>query len=371
MNNTNNIKKKIRAGIIGITGYSGLEVFKILERHPHITSIDLFSSSRAGEHISSSYPMYFDKDYILQEINFAYMEKNLDVLFIATPKGISTKLIEDLKDLDLKIIDLSGDLRLKDQQDIIKWYNIEKPSSQEIRSHIAYGICEFNEKQIATSKIVANTGCYALTSILCLSPLYVKNKHMENALIDKKHVIVDAKSGVSGAGKTPTNTTIYGNVNENFSIYKVSTHQHIPEIEQHLSIISNSEDYQYNQHVQDNKIPAITFAPHLVPMMKGIMVTCHVQLENDGISLEEIHRIYQDQYKNSPFVRIRPLGNFPQTKEVLNTNYCDISLNLDLRTNRLIIVGVIDNLIKGASGNAVQNMNIMFSLPQTSGLKHI
>ncbi|SDJ42594.1 N-acetyl-gamma-glutamyl-phosphate reductase [Salimicrobium halophilum] len=337
----------VHVGIVGATGYGGSELFRLLHNHPHVGDVSLYSSSQAGEPYSSFMPQvsgWFQEE--LRPIEEAQMKKDLDVLFLATPAGVSKDLTPSFLNSGVKVIDLSGDLRLKKTEDYEKWYKKES-ASEELLTEAVYGLVETNRKNIEASEIVANPGCYPTAVLLGTAPL----AHREGWNGDS--LIIDAKSGISGAGKTPSDKTIYANTEENFRIYKVNEHQHIPEIEQQLEWWGGETS-------------PITFSPHLVPMTRGIMATMYVQ-GDENVSAQEWLKIYRDFYENSPFVRIRE--EFPSTKDVYASNFCDIHLTVDERTGRLTIVSVIDNLLKGASGQAVQNMNLMLGFEETEGLK--
>lgn len=246
------------------------------------------------------------------------------------------------------MIDLSGDLRLKDVTQYTQWYK-KTPANETIINEAVYGLSEWNKEQVKTADWVANPGCYPTATLLGLAPVVLEG------MIEPSSIIVDGKSGTSGAGRGASRATLYAEVNENLKIYKVNEHQHTPEIEQQLQ--------QWNE-----KIQPITFSTHLLPLTRGIMTTIYVQLLGDW-KTEGIIDLYKSYYEHEPFIRIRPCGYYPSIKEVASSNYCDIGLHVDERTNRLTIVSVIDNLMKGAAGQAVQNANIMFGLEASSGLK--
>ncbi|WP_428911361.1 N-acetyl-gamma-glutamyl-phosphate reductase [Niallia sp. Krafla_26] len=340
----------MKVALIGTTGYGGIELVRILHNHPvfHIQSIH---STRGDAPIWKEYPHLFDINHqSLETINPEKIAQEADMVFFATPSGVSSQLAAQFEPYDLQVIDLSGDLRLKNQEDYVKWYKHE-PAQQQLINKAVYGLTEWNREHVENAKWISNPGCYSTASLLGLAPIVKEN------WIVPSSVIIDAKSGTSGAGRKPTRMNMMAEMSENFKIYKVNEHQHIPEIEQQLNI--------WNKGMK-----TITFSTHLLPISRGIMATIYVQLNNEK-TLHEIYDLYQQSYENSPFVRIRPLGQFPAVKEVAGSNYCDIGLHLDERTGRLTIVSVIDNLMKGAAGQAVQNANVMNGLDEKTGIDFI
>lgn len=338
----------MKVSIIGTTGYGGLELLRILHTHP-MFEIHSIHSTKNELPIWTEYPhLYNILDKNTERIDQEKIAAESDLVFLATPSGVSSKLVDGFADKDIKVIDLSGDLRLKTTGEYEKWYKKE-PAHAEIVQKAVYGLCEWNEGQIKEAKTIANPGCYATSALLGLAPITKEN------VIDPASIIVDAKSGTSGAGKSLVKSSLFAEVNENFKIYKVNEHQHTPEVEQQLA--------QWN-----DSIKPITFSTHLLPITRGIMTTIYVGLQNDW-KTTQIIELYKESYKDCPFVRVRPEGIYPAVKEVAGSNYCDIGINVDERTGRLTIVSVIDNLMKGAAGQAVQNANIMFGLDQTTGLE--
>ncbi|OEH91645.1 N-acetyl-gamma-glutamyl-phosphate reductase [Bacillus solimangrovi] len=341
----------MRAAIIGATGYGGAELVRILHSHPKCEVVSVHSSSQSGIEYKNSYMHTQDRTpFVLESIDAYEIAKKADIVFMATPAGISSKLTPEMVDAGLKVIDLSGDLRIKNLQDYEKWYK-KAAAPKSVVEEAVYGLSEWSKESVRTAKVVANPGCYPTATLLGIVPLVNKD------LIKLSTLIIDAKSAVSGAGRSPSEVTHFPEMNDNFRIYKVNQHQHIPEIEQMLTSWS------------EEKTP-ISFNTHLVPMTRGIMATMYAQLKNAENS-ESIHDLYNEIYEDSPFVRIRPLGTFPSTKEVYGSNFCDIGLSYDERTNRVIVVSVIDNLMKGAAGQAVQNLNIMMGIEETTGLDFI
>ena len=340
----------MKAAIIGTTGYGGAELMRILHSHPTFT-IHSVHTTREEVPVSNEYPHLFNIiEKTLEPIQADKIAEECDVVFLATPTGVSGKIVKDFLDKDIQIVDLSGDLRLQNTDEYQKWYKKE-PVSTEIVNQFTYGLSEWNKDQIATASKISNPGCYPTATLLGLAPVVKAN------LIHPESIIVDAKSGISGAGRSPSRSNMLAEMNENFKIYKVNEHQHIPEIEQQL--------LEWNTHVKP-----ITFSTHLLPTNRGIMATIYVTLK-ENLTTKQIHELYTDTYKSQPFVRIRPLKTYPSIKEVNGSNYCDIGIHVDERTGRLTIVSVIDNLMKGAAGQAVQNANIMNGLDETTGLKFL
>ncbi|USK92568.1 N-acetyl-gamma-glutamyl-phosphate reductase [Rossellomorea marisflavi] len=339
----------MKVGIVGSTGYGGVELYRLLSNHPEVRESVLYSSSLDGTPYSDQYPhLYGISEQRVHPIDEDEM-KGLDVVFLATPSGISKKMTPGLLGGQAKVIDLSGDLRLKGHGAYEDWYHGEAAPA-EILERAVYGLAECNGRVIRDAELIANPGCFPTAVLLGLYPLAAAGK------IKPGSVIIDAKTGLSGAGRKASLSSHFAETHENFRIYKVHEHQHTPEIEHQL-------------HEWDPDTGPITFSTHLVPMTRGIMATIYVELK-DPSSTEELLASYRDAYDDHSFVRVRPKGGFPGTKEVFGTNYCDIGLSMDERTGRVTIVSVIDNLMKGAAGQAVQNMNMMFGWHETTGLHH-
>ncbi|WP_059172656.1 N-acetyl-gamma-glutamyl-phosphate reductase [Bacillus sp. FJAT-27445] len=341
----------MKAAIIGGTGYSALELIRIINNHPYLQLGPIISSSNAGIGFSDIFP--HTAGVINQEMtsfNADSICKEAEIVFTAVPSGISKTLIPQLAENGARCIDLSGDLRLKSPETYEKWYN-HSPADEQTISQAVYGLSEIYQEKIKSSNIIANPGCYPTASLLGLLPV------IKSGLADLKSIIIDAKSGVSGAGRGVSLGTHFSEVNENMKAYKLGTHQHIPEIEQILS-------FEADEPVM------VTFTAHLAPMTRGILATIYVNL-SQSVKVDEIQEIYQEFYAGHPFVRIRPVGNFPATKEVAGSNYCDIGLYVDERTQRLTIVSAIDNLMKGAAGQAIQNANLMNGWDVRAGLEDI
>ncbi|MEH6942364.1 N-acetyl-gamma-glutamyl-phosphate reductase [Bacillus sp. JJ722] len=340
----------MNVSIIGATGYSGLELIRILDNHPHFNIVSLHSSSKAGQYIHEENPHLMHINQVLEPIDPIEIAKKGSIVFLATPAGVSTELTPQFIEAGVKVVDLSGDLRLEDPETYKHWYQKEA-ASMDTLSKAVYGLSEWNEDHIKGAQVIANPGCYPTAALLSLAPLCQMNWCKPNS------IIIDAKSGVSGAGRSPSLNTMYSELNENFKIYKVHQHQHIPEIEQQL-------------HKWQDDITTVEFNTHLVPMIKGIMTTTYVQLK-ENVTTKQLIDLYKETYQNHPFVRIMLEGQYPCTKQVAGSNFCDIGVSMNERTRRVTIVAVIDNLVKGAAGQAVQNANILSGYEQTAGLKQV
>ncbi|MGN1387450.1 MAG: N-acetyl-gamma-glutamyl-phosphate reductase [Bacillus sp. (in: firmicutes)] len=340
----------MNVSIIGATGYSGIELIRLLENHPQFKIASLHSSSMAGHYIHEENPHLLHITQILKEIDPIKIAKESSIVFLGTPSGVSAKLSPQLIEAGLTVIDLSGDLRLKNPESYKTWYKKDPAPIQSLEQAV-YGLSEWNAEQIKSATLIANPGCFPTASLLGLAPV------CEQQWCDGNSIIIDAKSGVSGAGRTPLSTNMFSEVNENFKIYKVHQHQHIPEIEQQL------QNWQ-------SDIGCIEFSTHLVPMTRGIMATMYVQL-TEQVTTKQLIDLYKTSYEKHPFVRIQEEGQFPSTKQVMGSNFCDISVAVNERTGRATIVSVIDNLVKGAAGQAVQNANIICGLEETTGLLQV
>jgi N-acetyl-gamma-glutamyl-phosphate reductase len=341
----------MKAAIIGGTGYSSVELVRLLHQHPFVDVTTIISNSQAGSMLHETYPhVTAAVEQTLQSFDLNKLSQSVDVVFLATPSGVSKSIVPGLIDNGVKCIDLSGDFRLRSARSYEEWYK-HSAADEKYLAKATYGLSEIYEEQIKSATLIANPGCYPTATLLGLMPV-IKNK-----LIDNKTIIIDAKSGVSGAGRSVSLGTHFAEVNENLKAYKIGTHQHIPEIEQTLQ----------NETGQSQ---AITFTTHLVPMTRGIMCTMHANL-TDAITTSDALQLYNEFYQANPFIRVRPEGTFPSTKEVLGSNFCDIGLHVDARTGRLTIISVIDNLVKGASGQAIQNLNLLNGWDVRTGLLEI
>jgi N-acetyl-gamma-glutamyl-phosphate reductase len=343
-------RKRVKVSVIGTTGYGGGELIRILHNHP-VFQIHSIHSSRDEMPITEEFPHLggiFENS--LRKIDPEAIAEEADLVFLATPSRVSGELAQAFSGKDIQVIDLSGDLRLKNPEDYEKWYK-HKPAGESTVNQAVYGLSEWNKEAIKKAKMIANPGCYPTAALLGLGPLAAAG------LIQPAGIIIDAKSGVSGAGKTLSRIGAFAEMNDNFRIYKVNEHQHIPEIEQQL------------KHWDAETLP-ITFSTHLLPLTRGIMATIYVQLKKE-MKTPELLDFYQETYSHHHFVRVRKEGQFPAIKEVCGSNFCDIGLHADPRTGRVTIVSVIDNLMKGAAGQAVQNANLMNGLDENEGLGFI
>jgi len=341
---------KMKASVIGATGFAGAELLRLLDGHPDVEITNITSESSTGENIADIYPYLSDriekKLGSMQEIESIAAES--DVVFIALPHGHAMKICKALRNTSTKIIDLGGDYRFKDYKVFEEWYNVKHEDPE---AHAVYGLTELYRDKVKGAKLVANPGCYTTCGILALVPM------LKAGLIETGGIIIDAKSGTTGAGRTLKAGSMYCAVNENFHAYGVGTHRHTPEIEQIYSEFA--------------KTPVvIQFTPHLLPVDRGILATCYADIK-PGVTSEQIDRAYRDMYEDEFFVRVRGQGICPEIKNVRASNYVDLGWQIDKRTNRLIAMTVLDNLVKGAAGQAVQNMNVMFGLKENTGLTQL
>lgn len=338
----------IKVGVIGATGYVGQQLIGLLSRHRECDISFVSSNSYVDMSFSEIYGQYTDifnmKCIDTNEVN-EYLPE-VDIVFIALPHGLAFETAEICSKLNVKVVDIGADFRLKDVDVYKDWYKLNH-RAEELNAQAVYGLPEIYKEEIKDALVIGNPGCFPTASILGLMPL------MKTDFVDKSSIIIDAKSGVSGAGRSAKVDNLYAEVNESFKAYGVASHRHTPEIEQELSNAGN-EDIK------------LTFTPHLVPMNRGILATSYVNLQKE-VSLEELYDLYKEEYEEAPFVRIRE--NLPQTKWVRGSNFCDIAIRIDERTNRVIVISAIDNMIKGAAGQAIQNMNIMFGLDEKIGLE--
>ena len=339
----------IKVGIIGATGYAGGELVRILTGHKEAEIKWFGSRSYIDQKYASVYQNMFQiVDATCMDDNMEKLASQVDVIFTATPQGLCASLVNENILSKVKIIDLSADFRIKDVATYEKWYGIEHKSPQFIEEAV-YGLCEINREDVKNARLVANPGCYTTCSILTAYPL------AKEGIIDMSTLIIDAKSGTSGAGRSAKVANLYCEVNENMKAYGVATHRHTPEIEEQLGYASG-----------ENVV--LNFTPHLVPMNRGILATEYAKLTTD-VTYDEVKAIYDKYYANEKFIRVLEKNVCPETKWVEGSNYVDINFKIDPRTNRIIMMGAIDNLVKGAAGQAVQNMNLMFSLKESEGLE--
>lgn len=345
----------IKAGIIGATGYAGEELVRILAMHPETEIVWYGSRSYIDQKYYEVYRnMFRIVDAVCMDDNMEELAGEADVIFTATPQGLCASLVNDEILSKVKIVDLSADFRIKDAAVYEKWYGIHHPTPQYLEEAV-YGLCEINREKVKSARLVANPGCYTTCSILSCYPL------VKEGLIDPDTLIIDAKSGTSGAGRGAKAANLYCEVNENIKAYGVASHRHTPEIEEQLSYAAGRPF-------------VVNFTPHLVPMNRGILVTAYASLKASGTGgeklpdAEKIKAAYEKYYGEEKFIRLLPFGVCPETKWVEGSNYVDIGFVVDERTGRIIIMAALDNLVKGAAGQAVQNMNLMFGRPESEGL---
>lgn len=338
----------MKVGIIGATGYAGAEIVRLLSFHPEAEIVWYGSRSYVDKKFSDVFGNMFQiVNDVCKGENIAELAETVDVIFTATPQGLCSSLVNEDILSKVKIIDLSADFRIKDISVYEKWYQIEHKSPQFIDEAV-YGLCEINRDKIKAARLIANPGCYPTCSFLSIYPL------AKEGLIDMNSIIIDAKSGTSGAGRGAKVNNLYCEVNENIKAYGVASHRHTPEIEEQLSYASGKD-------------VVINFTPHLVPMNRGILITAYANLIKD-IGNDDIYEIYHSYYNDEYFVRVLPDGVCPETRWVEGSNFVDVGIKKDDRTGRVIMMGAMDNLVKGAAGQAVQNMNIMFGLDEKCGL---
>lgn len=341
----------IKAGMIGSTGYAGGELARLLLQRDDVEILWYGSRSYVGQKYASVYPNLFKiVDENCQDDAIKELADQVDVIFTATPQGLCASLIDEEILSKVKVIDLSADFRIKDQAVYEKWYKLEHKSPQFLGEAV-YGLPEVNREKVKTARLIANPGCFPTCSFLAVFPM------VKEGLIDPNTLIIDAKSGTSGAGRGAKTDNLYCEVNESIKAYGVGTHRHTPEIEEQLS-------YAAGQPV------TISFTPHLVPMNRGILVTAYASL-NGKVTEEEARAAYEKYYRDEYFVRLLEPGAVPQTRWVEGSNFADVNFKIDPRTNRVVMMGAIDNMVKGAAGQAIQNMNLMFGLPEQTGLKQL
>lgn len=334
----------IRAAILGGTGYTALELIKLLLRHPNVEITALTSRQESRPHVSEVHPSLYGRlDLRLEDLQPATVAKKADVVFGCLPHGVTAAIVPELLAAGTRIVDLSADYRLDDAETFAHWYGEKHPDAGRLGNTV-YGLPELFREQIPKANLVANPGCYPTSAILALTPL------VKAGVIETDDIIVDSKSGVSGAGRTPKLTTLYPECNESISAYNVGRHRHMPEIEQ---IVGRATGLKID----------IIFTPHLVPMDRGILSTTYSRPKREA-SEDELFDILRKFYKNEPFVRV--VEHLPGTKDTTDTNFCDITVRRV--RGRVLTISCLDNLIKGASGAAVQNMNLMFDQPETTAL---
>ncbi len=339
----------LRVAIIGASGYTGVELARILCNHPKFELTAATSRQYAGIALSEVFPNLRGKtELICENLTINELCKQADLFFAAVPHKTAMDLVPQLLKKGKKVVDLSADFRLRDVAVYEEWY--QEHSSPEFINEAVYGLPELYREKIKNARLIANPGCYPTSIVLGLAPL------VKSGLIDPASIIADSKSGTTGAGRAASVGTLFCEVHDGFKAYKVGgTHRHLPEIEQELSVL-NQKDI------------TISFTPHLLPIARGILSTSYADLSTN-ISEQEIRKLYIKMYVNEPFVRLLPQGSFPSTQHVRGSNFCDIGFTIDARTKRIIVVSAIDNIVKGAAGQAIHNMNLMCGIEETAGLE--
>lgn len=335
-----------QVGIIGATGYAGVELLRLLLTHPNVEIAAISSVSFEGKAISEVYPSLSGLCDKVCGTAEEVVEKS-DVIFAALPHGLSQETAYECVKQNKLFIDLGADFRLTEEEDYQEWYHLSYVH-KELHAEAVYGLPELFREEIKGKRVIGNPGCYPTSIALGLSPA------LKAKAVKTEGIILDSKSGVTGAGRGLSQTTHFPDANENFSAYKVAAHRHTPEIEQSLSLAAREK-------------LNVTFVPHLLPVNRGILSTCYAKL-NPGFGLQEIYEIYEKAYQNEKFVRLLPLGQTACIKNVKYSNYCDLSIHVDERTGTLIVLAAIDNMVKGSAGQAIQNMNLLLGLPEGAGL---
>ncbi len=342
------MKKKIRVSIVGARGYTGQELVRFLVRHPHVELAHVYASEDGALYFDEEFPFFTGAAHLkIEKWDLESWKKDEDLFFLALPHGIAMSVVPTLLKAEVKVVDLSADYRIQNAEVFEKWYHGAHHDAVNLKKAV-YGLPELHKEAIQKAELVANPGCYPTSVILACAPLFQSKE------INLESIIIDSKSGVSGAGRKASLATQFVEVSENFKAYGVTNHRHTPEIEEQLSLFFKKET-------------VVNFTPHLLPIQRGILSTIYFDM-NKKIPEEELVARVERFYKKHPFVRVRKEGKLPEIKDVARTNYCDIGLKVDPRTSRLILVSVIDNLVKGASGQAVHNMNLMFGWDETTAL---
>lgn len=336
-----------RVAVIGASGYTGVELLRLLSLHPDTELVCVTSRQYAGQLVSDVFPsLHGIVDLCFEDVDPVALAGRADLVFTAVPHQTAMGMIPALLAAGCRVIDLSADFRITDVEVYEEWY--QEHTARELLDEAVYGLPELFREKISEARLIANPGCYPTSVALALAPL------LEKGLIDHKTLIVDSKSGTSGAGRAAKVDTLYCEVNEGFKAYSLPRHRHTPEIEQSLTRLAGES-------------VRISFTPHLLPVNRGILSTCYASL-TDMMSLDKLHEVYLAKYAAESFVRVLPKGKFPNIAQVRGSNFCDIGLSIDERTGRVIALAAIDNLVKGAAGQAIQNMNLMLSLPEDQGL---
>ncbi|HTG00887.1 MAG TPA: N-acetyl-gamma-glutamyl-phosphate reductase [Nitrospirota bacterium] len=339
----------LNIAIVGSSGYTGGELFRLLIQHPRAAVTAVTSEKSAGRPITDIFPHLSGlTDLVCEPLDPETVARKADFVFLALPHVAAQEAAYRFHRLGKKVVDLSADYRISDPAVYEKWYE-HRHQYPDLLKTAVYGLPELYREKIRSAALVANPGCYPTSAILGLAPLIV------NAVVDPETLVIDSKSGVSGAGRSPSLAYHFPEVNEGLMAYKIGTHRHTPEIEQELSALAG-------------RTITLSFTPHLIPMNRGILTTIYAGLSGSADG-GRVHGLYRDFFKNAPFVRVLPPGQFPNVRNVRGSNFCDIGVTVDQRTNRVVAVSAIDNLVKGASGQAIQNMNLMEGFAETDGLR--
>jgi N-acetyl-gamma-glutamyl-phosphate reductase len=340
----------LKVGIVGASGYTGVELARLICRHPGAELAVATSRQYAGEKLATVYPSLLGMtDIVCENISGADLAARADLFFTAVPHQTAMAIVPDLLEAGKKVVDLSADFRIHDAEVYEQWYQAH--SAPAYLQEAVYGLPELHRDKILGARLVANPGCYPTSVILALAPL------LKAGVIKDDNLIIDSKSGAAGAGRSAQVASLYCEVNDGFRAYKVGEHRHTPEIEQELSLLA------------DNSL-TISFTPHLLPMSRGILSTIYADLQGD-VDAGGVEQLYHDFYQDEPFVRLCPAGQLPATQFVRGSNFCDIGYKIDPRTGRIIVLSAIDNLVKGAAGQAVQNMNLISGFAETDGLLNV
>ena len=342
----------VRAGLVGVTGYTGMELARLLAEHPNIRLTTATSRVEAGKRLGDIYPFLNHlpgADVTLIPPEPDLIAEACDLAFLAVPHTAATEIAAALLERGLKVVDLSADFRLKSAAVYEQWYKV-KHIRPDLLPQAVYGLPELNAEAISQTRIVANPGCYPTSIILGLAPA------LKAGIIKTTGIVADSKSGTTGAGRGAKVTSLFCEVYDTFRAYSIGNHRHTPEIEQELSLLAGTD-------------VTISFNPHLVPMNRGILSTIYTELK-EPVTQAQVQEIYETTWANKPWIRVLPKGQLPETRNVRGSMFCDMSVIVDPRTNRLVVVSVIDNLCRGASGQAIANANLMCGLPVDTGLRH-
>jgi len=346
--------KRIPVGLVGVTGYTGMELARVLAGHPGLELIRATSRSEAGKKLSVLYPFLAGPgdlgrmgEIVISQPDPEDLAAHCELVFLAVPHKTAMQIAATLLEKGVKVVDLSADFRIRDRATYEKWYAVEHTQAA-LLAEAVYGLPELYRDKVRQARLIANPGCYPTSSILGLAPA------LEQGLIHIGDIVIDAKSGTSGAGRGAAVGTLYCEVADSFRAYNLTKHRHTPEIEQEVSLLAGAP-------------VALSFNTHLLPISRGILSTIYTRLKTPK-TLAEVHALYAERYKDEPLVRVLPLGTLPETRWVRGTLFCDIGLAVDERLGRLIILSAIDNLCRGASGQAVANANLMLGLDETAGL---